>query len=252
LKIVITLSLVFLSVSIGIDNYSSANENPAHRCLRWVLQDISGSFSDVRGGPVTLYDGSVIEGSSRFGGMQPDYIINLEHPAMKPLIIEARNIGKNKFEFWEKIDSVINLVKNNLKRGEYNSSQYFKLLNKYNEEGGLIPIGEYVAAQCGVCRENAVLTHLLLEEAGIDSKYLYVTAQSGARIEDHAIVLVQYQNETWVVDSYFPAFHGRKYSDLLRGSRQNDQTIPRELEAWKPVQILEMNQYPRFMIPNKK
>ncbi len=101
--------------------------------------------------------------------------------------------------------------------------------------------GDYVHAGAGVCREHAMLTHLALREAGVETRYLYVRVVNpdGTDYEDHAVALAfdnaawdAYGDEhdikkAWIVDAYNEMFDGRRMESFLgRGGTRGDETRP--------------------------
>jgi hypothetical protein len=72
-----------------------------------------------------------------------------------------------------------------------------------------------------------MLVHLMLDRAGIPSRYLYVKTDVDGLREDHAVVLIRDARTTWMVDSFNPLFQGRRIKDALRPKG----LAPRDLKA---------------------
>ena len=150
---------------------------------------------------VVLTDGMIVEGSSRFGGIQPDYLVDLHDPRLAPLFDYARGLRETPtLSRWRKVELVETRVASMLARRDYHDPVYRALLARYRRSGEPIPIGAYVEARAGVCRENAMLTHLALERAGVPSRFVYALAANG---EDHAVVVVELGGRDFVVDTYY-------------------------------------------------
>ena len=186
-------------------------------------------YKQASGRGVRLNHGSIIEGSVDFGGLQPNYVIDLQHPRLKALLSQARALNAAGKKFHDKVNSVVALVQTTLTQGAYDAPAYLKLLADNRQQRTNITLGDYLMHGAGVCRENALLTHLALLEAGVDSEYLYCQAGQGGRAEDHAVALaVDERGEKIVVDSYNRNFHGFRLDDLTRpgGSRARDKRLP--------------------------
>ncbi len=184
-------------------------------------------YKQVSGRPVRLNHGSIIEGSVDFGGLQPNYVIDLTHPRLKRLLGDARALQDKPFA--DRCAGVVALVQRTLTEGAYDAPAYLKLLADHRDDRVNITLGDYLATGAGVCRENALLTHLALLEAGVDSEYLYCAATQSGRAEDHAVALaVDDQGRKVVVDSYNRNFHGFLLDDLLKpgGSTPRDKRLP--------------------------
>lgn len=205
--------------------------------------------------PVDLVHGALLEGSVTHGGLQPHYLIDLKDRRLKPLLNKSRKIGQTAKTDWDKIGQVVKTVKRALPNGEYDNPVYLNLLSKYRESGKPIPIGEYLKNRVGVCRENAIATHLALKAAGVESRYLYVKAQQGQDREDHAVVVVKQGGETWVVDSYNSNFNGYRLKDILKpgGIREGDPIAPfadRDAgDAGLKRRFVNIHTYPKVWAP---
>ena len=179
----------------SLSNHAQAAVGSATRATRQMLrsalkrgQAISTSIGHraTRSRAVRLEHGTIVEGSARFGGIQPDYIIDLEHPALKALLDEAQSWrGKSRVE---KIRRAQRLVKKTLANDSYDAPGYLALLETYRQKLEPISIGEYARCGAGVCRENAIIGQILLRAAGEDARYHYVHLPN-ERV-DHAVVLL--------------------------------------------------------------
>jgi hypothetical protein len=185
-------------------------------------------YKQVSGRGVRLNHGSIIEGSVDFGGMQPNYVVDLQHPRLAAMLGEARALNVAGRSLEDKCNGVVAIVQKTLTQGAYDAPAYLKLLADKRSARTNITLGDYLMSGAGVCRENALLTHLALLEAGVESEYLYCQASQGARAEDHAVaVAVDDNGRKIVVDSYNRNFHGFFLDDLIKpgGSRARDKRL---------------------------
>lgn len=202
-----------------------------------------------------LPNNSVVEGSLRFGGLQPDYIIDRDHPDMKILIKVVKSMTSETDDFWTKVGVVTEFVKETiLPKSDYDDADYLALLERYRSSGADIPLSEYVSCKAGVCRESALITHILLDEIGIENFHLYVHIQQYARFvepEDHALIIVKHGDELWTVDSYNSNFNGFLLEDLLEGGADdsNPRVAPIAEEFFPYRKILKIYNFPRVWIP---
>jgi hypothetical protein len=209
-------------------------------------------YKSVSGRGVRLNHGAVIEGSVDFGGLQPNYVIDLKHPRLQRLLGAARSLNAPTLSFEHRIREVVDLVQRTLTQGAYDAPGYLHLLNTNRSTRTNITLGDYLTQGVGVCRENALLTHLALLEAGVDSEYLYCSATQGGIAEDHAVALaVDEQGRKVVVDSYNRNFHGFFLDDLLRagGSQATDQRLRARKQPSMFGCALTVAAYPVYWIP---
>lgn len=207
-------------------------------------------YVQAAGGFVDLPRGSYVEGSSKFGGIQPDYKI-ADDPDLDRFLAQVQKaVSQSKkiklFEMLrlknkvrtEKIAIVTDLVRAALPHYHYESEPYLEVVEKYRRDGIDITLGSYLQCKAGVCRENALLTHFALKAAGVPNKVGYVhAARDASSSEDHAIVIVQKKGEPAIVDPYNDYFHGRKLSEAMaRGTE---------------ARILRINSYPVYWIPKR-
>ncbi len=209
-------------------------------------------YKAVSGRGVRLNHGSVVEGSVDFGGLQPNYVIDLKHPKLAALLGAARALNTPKAKFADKVNGVVALVKKTLREGAYDAPAYLKLLADNRTSRTNITLGDYLTHGAGVCRENALLTHLALTEAGVESSYLYCHAQQGAHREDHAVaVAVDAKGRSVVVDSYNRNFHGFFLDDLLQpgGSQPNHKRLAGGDAPSMYGCALTVAPYPQYWVP---
>ncbi|AZZ37467.1 hypothetical protein CIK05_11905 [Bdellovibrio sp. qaytius] len=226
-------------------------------------------FTVQNGGFVDLPLGSFVEGSSRFGGLQPDYQID-DNPEllqflesvkkaanMSPKIawwnVFARFKQKPELSHSSKIELVTAMIQNALPNYSYDSAPYLKVLAEHRAQNIDINLATYLKCQAGVCREHALLTHLALKAVGIQNQFVYIHARVETSHEDHALVVIEQDGEKWIVDPYNPAFHGRSFNDLMAADAIE---YPRQRGAayaphriYEPVQIESINLFPRYWLP---
>lgn len=208
-------------------------------------------YKQVSGRPVRLNHGAVIEGSVDFGGLQPNYVIDLQHPRLAALLAAARGLrGK---DWADRVQGVVALVQKTLTEGAYDAPSYLKLLSEHRNQRINITLGDYLMGGAGVCRENALLTHLALLEANVDSEYLYCQAAQGGRAEDHAVALaVDDAGRKFVVDSYNRNFHGFLLDDTLKpgGTAARDKRLPGATSSPSMYGCtLAVAHYPTYWVP---
>jgi hypothetical protein len=209
-------------------------------------------YKAVSGRGVRLNHGSVVEGSVDFGGLQPNYVIDLKHPKLTRLLGAARALNVPGATFATKVNGAVALVRKTLTEGAYDAPAYLKLLADNRNSRTNITLGDYLTSGAGVCRENALLTHLALTEAGVESTYLYCHAQQGANREDHAVATaVDSKGRSVVVDSYNRNFHGFFLDDLLQpGGSQASHKRLRGSDAPSMFGCsLTVAPYPQYWVP---
>ena len=193
-----------------------------------------------------------MEGSLKHGGLQPDYILDTWSPEWKPLLSFAHDVGISTQTYWNKIDLVLEYVTNKVLPGSfYDNAAYMRVLDEYRQKKQDVPLSRYIAAQAGVCREYALITHMLLQTAGIPNRLVYATERIGGdELEDHAFVLVDHDGEQWVVDAYLDDFNGYRLKDLLKetGPQEGDPVAPMRVTR-RTRHIIKINDYPRYWVP---
>lgn len=220
------------------------------QCLLGIAPALGeGELRLRQGGIVDLSPGSIVEGSASHGGLQPDYLLDLEHPALQPLLERAREIGASKLSYWEKIDSVQHFIRSEvLPNRNYDYGPYRALMARYRRLGKSVPIGEYARIQAGVCRESALLTHFALKAAGISNMLGYFQIRQETHVQDHVLCLVRSEKDIWVVDTYNANFNGYRLKDLLQGRTIQASRLA-EAAPGNRRQILGLLEYPLFSIP---
>lgn len=209
-------------------------------------------------GMVDIPDGSYVEGSHRFGGIQPDYVVDYSHPEIQRLIAFAQQAAKEEPEFWNRIEKISNFIKKEQLPGrDYEDRGYRSLNKKYVKAGEDVPLGAYGACRAGVCRENALYLHIGLKAAGIENYHAYGQINRSSKkidfdiVEDHAFTVVKHEGELWVADSYYRGFHGYRLKDLMskKGITPESETSPfaKPLEDFR--RIMKINSFPTVWVP---
>lgn len=236
---------VFLvSCMIGMMGLSSfaAPQNPD------AYDRVSGSYLN------TLPDGSIVQGSADFGGIQPDYIIDFEKDHFSELresIARVRN--DSRIDLLSKVFLIQKAVSSVLEKKLYTDKSNYLLALMYKDDRKDIPLSEYIRYRTGVCREHALILQKALSEAGVENHFVYAkiereTASRERVIEDHAFNTIKYQDKEWVIDAYFSGFNGYLFEDLLAGKSN-----PEQLSGFSHYRgqrrIIHLNSYPVVWIP---
>lgn len=209
-------------------------------------------------GLVDIPNGSYVEGSHRQGGVQPDYHIDYSHPEIKRLLAHARKVAKEEPEYWPRVQRLLDYIRSwHLPNRDYESPNYVKLNKKYKKMGADVPLGEYSACRSGVCRENALLLHAALKEAGIPNYHAYAQIRRASRfhnydlVEDHGFVVAEHQGKHYVLDSYYVGFNGYLLEDLMskEGITPKSEMAPVASEFVGYRRILKINQFPTVWVP---
>lgn len=210
-----------------------------------------------------ILTGSIVEGSSSRGGLQPNYRIDFDSREFAPLRSKMKKIRGSTEPDIIKIARAVQFVRDSVFTDrEYDSSPYLRLLSKYRKSGKDIPLSEYAKAKAGVCREDALILHLALREAGFESKYYYIKVKfrwenaAADTIEDHAFNVIEYMGEKWVVDSNTPRYNGYKLSDTMKGIRIGDDSKLERLPFAIPNQPVDRRvtavlDYPKLWTPKE-
>ncbi|WP_413578767.1 transglutaminase domain-containing protein [Bdellovibrio sp. HCB290] len=235
--LVIQFALVFLPLA----GWSETNPNPAQ-------------YETTNGGYGQIEDGAIVEGSTRHGGIQPDYTVNLNEEPLKTLMETAAKIGKDKsLGFWDKVGAVRSLVRGDFFiYYEYYNPYYRRLLKKYRDKGEKVPLAEYGVCGAGVCREYAMVFHFALKAAGIPNDHAYAHIYRASNWEgfehweDHAFNVVKYRNQKWVVDAFYWGFNGYLLSDLMseKGITEHSKTAPIADPGPGSRRIIHINDFP--------
>lgn len=163
----------------------------------------------------------VLEGSARYGGLQPDYLLDWDHLAFENLKGFTERLKPLDLPLWDKIEKLRKyMTQELLPWNDYKDPEYLKLIKSYKKAGKNIPLSRYVFCGAGVCREHAIIMHFALRELGIESRYVYAEVTYGHESrgdvvkEDHAFNVIRYRDQLWVVDSYGDLFHGFSLDEL--------------------------------------
>lgn len=224
-----------------------AATNPCASAPRDIKQ-----YTMAQGGMLDIPEGSVVEGSMVAGGLQPDYVLDLQSRRFRPLLKFAREVGVDRMPFWKKIEAISRHVNNDVfKKRAYDDKDYRHLLDKYRELERNIPLSCYLTESAGVCREYALVTHFMLKAAGIPSRHVYATIRQGEKTEDHAFVVVRHEGEDWIVDPYNQNFHGFLLGDAmsLEGIISESRCAP--VAAPEPGfrRVVRINDFPKVWMP---
>lgn len=254
-RYVFTLAASLLSFFLTVAAFS-APKNPE-------------DFTTQAGGFVDLPMGAYVEGSLRYGGIQPDYKIEYDRSLTKFINQVQFATGtsrkpqrwnlfskfnqKPEASFNDKIELVTAMIQKALPHRAYDSEPYREILYKHKVQNMDINLGSYLQCKAGVCRENALLTHLALKAVGIPNHFVYVYAKTLTHAEDHAVVVVEQDGEKWIVDPYTRIFHGKNLNDVMRPDALEK---PAERIASfnrdgvvDDIMITRINPYPTYWIP---
>lgn len=175
---------------------------------------------------IDIPNGSIVEGSVEFGGMQPHYVIDFDAPEFSGLRSYAKDL-RNEPDMKKKIELLKAYINEKvILHKSYSEPAYVQITNKYKAEKTNIPLSKYLEGHAGVCREHALIYHMSLKEAGVPNEYLYAQVFVGNRTEDHAMNLIRINGELRTFDAYNPYFHDKSLSELKSGSLvvKNSQT----------------------------
>jgi len=234
------MSFLFLLSCLGASHVLAAPADPS-------------AYVEARGGMVNLKSGSLIEGSTSHGGLQPDYILDTWVQEWKPLLGFAQEVGRSTQPYWSKIDSILDYLETRvLPASDYENPAYLGILEEYRLKGEQVPLSRYAAVRAGVCRENALFTHMALKAAGIANRHVYTWVESADAPEDHAFTVVEHDGEEWIVDSYNDHFNGYRLKDLMKegGPRPGDPVAPVR-RTYRYRRVVRINDYPRYWIPKE-
>lgn len=243
-KTLVSCLLIFVSMTVYGEVYN---------------QSSSPFFKDIP-------NGAIVEGSVRYSGLQPDYILDTDSAEFNELWVWADEIRTNKsLSVVEKVNILINRVRNALSEHRtYTDPVYIDLLNEYRKKAQPIPLSQYIARRVGVCRENALLLHLVLKRAGIPNSHVYaktdvtysdgqVPLPEGHPGFDHAFVVFTYKGERWIADSYFTQFNGYSFDEFMENQGQkltySNRKLPFAEPQFRGRAILGLNSYPQFITP---
>lgn len=214
-----------------------------------------GAYIQTLGSYIKLIpEGSVVQGSAAFGGIQPDYVIDFESSEFDNLRSYVDRVKLDpKLNLIKQVFLIRNAVSSLLEKKLYSDKSNYLLAQMYKEDGQDIPLSEYSRYRTGVCREHALILHQALVRLGVDSHFVYAkikreTAEREMITEDHGFVTIKYNNKEWVIDAYFSAFHGFSMEDLVSGASRPARLVGvPEHSGFR--QILHINDYPKIWIP---
>lgn len=272
----------FAAFALAIATFGSlaatqADGNSAALCVRDLLRLDVGTAAD-RGYPAVdrflredlryqrttspreIPDGTIVEGSIRTGGTQPDYRINLKDPNVAAYLEEARKIGALSLSDWEKVELVSQLTNSKLPNKSYEGRPYLQILKKYRTGERPVELGAYFEKGSGVCREHALANFLALREAGLKPRYQSMEISRTFRgqeiIEDHSFNSIEIDGSQVAIDSYFAPFHGRRMKELEDPSGISFSTTWKGVAVAKSgperTRILKKQGFPHFHVPAGK
>jgi len=257
------LRMNFVFTAILLTLLSSTCFASAQNCLLKRLNQLLAEdqkFTLINGGKAKhLPNGTIVEGSIIKGGIQPHYIIDISNPVFTPYLQFADKVKASPLKFWEKIDVINDVIRTRIfTRTDYDDPKYIKLLAKFRNAKKDIPLSAYVKCGAGVCRENALVAHVLLERAGIPNTHIYATIERKAAtgpyyeiVEDHAFVIIKHQGQDWAVDPYYIGFNGYLLKDLMRarGVITKGTKSPIAVDHVEFRRILKINDFPKALVP---
>lgn len=204
---------------------------------------------------INVEDGDIVEGSTSNGGLQPDYLIDLNAPGWRPLFAECDRIRKSDRSFWEKVESISILIGSQVFDGRsYTDERYQLLMKKHRDNASIVPLSSYLKCAAGVCREHALVTHILLKRAGIPNSYVYALTQVSDPhtdayfpAEDHAFVIVDHEGEKWTVDAYNRDYDGFLFDELVspKGLTLKSSGCPLAEKIDFTRRVLKIHPFPR-------
>lgn len=192
--------------------------------------------------------GAYVEGSDHFGGLQPEYFIDMESPEIRKLIAYGERLKAENFDLWTKVDRITAYMRKYvLPNREYTNPRYLSLLKKYRVADTAVPLSKYIQCKSGVCREYSMLTHILLKAAGIPNFHVYAKVRQAAVDgefdfkEDHGFAVIKHRGHSYVVDPYNENFHRFKLADLESREGITEDRVIR--------QVLQIHDYPVMWVP---
>jgi hypothetical protein len=186
--------------------------------------------------------GSIVEGSVKVGGLQPDYVIDTSSPIMQEFLQGAADLGSKVAgsSVSERVEAITKFVSKQIKYKLYASRNYRAILREYRNSGRDIPLSEYLQTCSGICREHALLLHFALKAAGIQNFHVYAKVSQGGHTEDHAFVVFRSGSGYRIADAYNENFDGGLVRDLVgKGIVRDGLTI----------RIKLFNPFPRLYFP---
>lgn len=201
---------------------------------------------------------SIVEGSTHHGGLQPDYIFDIDSPAFNSLNKLAIDLRVSDLPILEKITKIIAAIRQVFANHNDSSDPvYLNLMRSYREMDKPIPLSRYVECGAGVCRENSMILHHLMSRAGIPNshvyfKYIIQYDSSPIYSEDHGVVVFQHKDEQWIADSYYKQFNGYSFTELMSNKgilKSPQRRLPFAELRKEPRAILHINSFPKVINP---
>lgn len=217
------------------------------------------NYTAYTGSLMTLPNGTHIEGSARQGGMQPDYLMDLDAPDFRRVLDYGKSLKRSKLDFWEKIRRIEKYIEQRVFPGvHYEDARYRRVSKNYLRMRQDIPLSRYLSAGSGVCREHALVMHQILQAAGIENFHAYAKIRRASVtggfdiVEDHAFNVVKYEGKIWAVDSYYWGFNGYLLRDLVsaKGITEKSLVAPIATPSNGFRRILAFNSFPQVWVPN--
>jgi hypothetical protein len=226
------------------------------------------NYDFAEGGIISIPDKAIIEGSSAYGGLQPDYRIDLSAPEFQPLFNKARSLRNTlSMNRNSRIKALVRYLKDKvLVEDSYYDRQYRETMKKHRLQGKDVPLACYVKIGSGVCRERALLMHFALREMGIENFHVYASIRvdfgSGKPlIEDHAFNLIEEGGEYWIVDAYSNRFNAYRFRDFFDPQGVNPKSFAlgfqrksslKDYSMNSVCRILKVYEFPRVWVPKGK
>ena len=140
--------------------------------------------------------------------------------------------------------------------------------------GGVLSFGEYIAHQSGTCRENGIFMHLGLLAAGVPNQLAYSElthfffrhrdhVEKEPHTESHAFVLVEFEGQRFIVDSYFHETHGVHFDSIHQQKFIDRESLraPWAYNFWSlvpeniqklPLHINKIHSFPTYWTPRER
>ena len=201
-----------------------------------------------------LTDNVVVEGSLQHGGIQPNYLIDLDSPEFDRIFEYADRLDSQPLSYWQKIEKLSFYLKRYvLPNRAYDSTPYLEKIEKYQKSQLPIPLSEYIKCRAGVCREYSMIMHFLLKRIGVPNYHVYAEIRRASHfydfdlLEDHGFIVLEHQNKNWVIDPYYWGFHGFTLEQLLRPEGITQESIHAPIAKPGPGlrRIVKVHDFPK-------
>lgn len=204
--------------------------------------------------PLPEQESVIIEGSVAYKGLQPDYYISAEDVTLMKFLDSVQKEAEGFSDPIDKISFAIEKVKETFGHTAYNNPKYLELLRRHRESQSPITIGAYIEAGVGVCREHALLIHLILSRLGLNPTFIYAQtlpslARKYAGTVDHAFNVVRFNGQNYIVDSYLERYNGLRLEDLQKGIlffKSETAASWREKKHMLPGKIFRIHSFPKM------